>query len=57
MKYIWVVEKADNFGEFQPCCELASNDRQVAVTFLEAAKEISPTKKLRIMRYVRSEVR
>ena len=57
MKYIWLVEKADNFGEFQPCCELASRDRKEALSDLEIAKKVEPNKKYRLMRYARSEVR
>lgn len=58
MKTIYVIERQDNFGEFQPSQGLYYNTRADAVKVLEIEKSFKAImKKSRIATYVRKEVK
>lgn len=59
MKTIFVIERQDNFGEFQPSQGLYYNTRADAVARLEMELSLSSMrhKKSRIACYVRKEVK
>jgi hypothetical protein len=60
-KTIWVVERTDNAGEFQPVPQTCSNDqnwvRQQCKMLHEQERIANGRAKFRAMQYVRREVR
>lgn len=60
-KTIWVVERTDNHGEFQPFCIQWFHDRSAADARMQEAVaceiEIKSNRRFRVKQYMRREVR
>lgn len=52
-KTIFVIEQADNHGEFQPVPGQSYSDKQSAALNLDQQKHLSGGKRVRVMPYVR----